>query len=470
MHLQTVVRAIGLSALLFASACQGEHQRVYVDLDDPAVMDRVFTVQELREDTGYLFERLHTLHPDLDSRLSPADRAALEQSVLARIERPMTRREFYRLIGSTTEHFRDGHAGVFYPYPEFDRFAETGAGVFPMTVTATADGLFVKKDYSAKGALPDGARLLSINGVKVADMLGEMARYTRGESPVLRQQIVAADFSGLLWHFHDFKDRFEVEYEISGETRKATVAGMRNEDFEAAVEEAEEAGGENVSYRSLGDGVGYLDVSYFGGDEGDFKRAVNRAVQAARSEKIRAIVVDIRRNPGGSTDNVEILLARLSPKECRLVSRVREKLNDKSGVGLFSKGRPGELIELDMDTTVSPVRESKRFPGKVYVLIGPYTYSAAIVMATAVQDCGVGALVGEETAGFGNQTGQIYFFNLPHTQLRAFAPTRLLLRPSGVEGWSGVVPDHPAPPTVESLRTGRDAAIERAKALALGSD
>lgn len=470
MYLKSVVYAIGLSALLLASACQGEHQSVYVDLDDPSVMDRKFTVQELREDTAYLFKRLHALHPDLDSRLSPADRAALEASVLAQIERPMTRREFYRLIGATTEHFRDGHAGVFYPYPEFDRFAATGAGVFPMTVTATADGLFVKKDYSAKDALPAGTRLLAINGIPVADMLREMSRYTRGETPVLREQIVADDFNKLLWHFHEFKDSFEVEYEAPGGVRKATVVGIRNEDFNDAVEEAEEAGGENVAYRSLGDGVGYLDVSYFGGDEGDFKRVVNKAVEAARKEKIRAIVVDLRRNPGGSTDNVEILLARLSSKECQLVSRIREKLNDKSGTGLFAKGKPGELIELDMDTTVSPASESKRFPGKVYVLIGPYTYSAAIVMATAVQDCGVGVLVGEETAGFGNQTGQIYFFNLPHTQIRAFAPTRIMLRPNGVEGSSPVVPDHLAPPTLETMRADRDAAIERAKALALDND
>ncbi|MEW5248706.1 S41 family peptidase [Microbulbifer sp. 2201CG32-9] len=467
MNFRIVSRGIGLAVILLVTACRGEHQQVYLELEDESVMDRVFPEDQLREDVEYLFARLHELHPDLNARLPEQERLALLTSLLAGIDRPMNRREFHRLIGVATEKFRDGHAGVFYPYPEFDRFTENGGQVFPMTVSATAAGLFVKNDYSSTGALPAGVRLLDVNGIPVPEILATMARYTRGESQVLREQIAASHFSTLLWHFYDFHTDFRVGYEIDGMVRSAQIAGMSHEAFNRKVKEIEESGGVNLAYRSLGHKVGYLDVSYFGGDKGDFKRAITQAVDTAQEEETRAIVVDIRRNPGGSTDNVETLLARLAPKECGLVSEVMEKLNDKSASGLFSKGKPGDLVPAGGSVTVYPESESRRFPGKVYLLIGPYTYSAGIVMATAVQDCGVGTLVGEETAGFANQTGQIYFFNLPHTQLRAFAPTRALLRPSGDRKWRGVVPDHVFAPSAEQLRSGRDATIEFIKDLAL---
>lgn len=438
---------------------------MYGGLVDKLILTRVFTREQLLEDVDYLFNRLQELHPDLASRLSAADIDALRKTLVVQIDRPMSRREFYRVVGAATEKFRDGHAGVFSPSPEFDQFVADGGLLFPMTVLATREGLFVERDHSASGALPPGARLLSINNVSASDMLALMTRYTRGESLELRQQIAANSFSGLLWHLYDFDRDFAVSYELDGMVRNASVEAIADQEFKARIADGDRAGGANVSYSSLGDGVGYLNVSCFGGDEPDFESALKRAVETARAEKIHAIVVDLRKNPGGSTDNVATLLARLSSKQCALVSRVKEKLNDQNSAGAF-RGKLGNIVDLEIDTTVFPLCESQRFPGNVYLLIGPYTYSAAIVMATAVQDCGIGTLVGEETAGFANQTGQMNFFNLPNSRLLSFSPTRLMLRPSGAEGLRGVVPDYVVAQSGEQLRIGKDAALDLALQLA----
>jgi C-terminal processing protease CtpA/Prc len=95
------------------------------------------------------------------------------------------------------------------------------------------------------------------------------------------------------------------------------------------------------------------------------------------------------------------------------------------------------------DVVVSPGASDKRFHGRVVALIGAPTYSAAIVFATALRDCNVGLLAGEPTGGFANQTGQIHFRELPHTRLRAFAPTRALVRPNGKAGAEVLLPDLP---------------------------
>lgn len=457
----------GLLMTLSATACHGDHQRVYVDLASPHLMDAHFTQAQLQQDVDHLFDRVAALHPDLDSRLPPAQRERLRQTLRSQVRDGMDRRQFQRIVGTATEAFRDGHAGVFYPYPEFNRFGEQGGTVFPMTVTSRGGALFVAHDYSQSGALPTGTRLLAIDGMPVEQVLAGMARYTRGESPLLREQIAAREFSTLLWHYHDVAGPVTVRFQDGDDVADTTVAPMASTAFAQAVEARGSAGQDDVRYRTLDGGVGYLEVSYFGGDRKTFRHSVDQAIGTARADGVDDLIIDIRNNPGGSTDNVETLLSRISPRTCELVSSVTEKLNDVSASGWFAKGEAGELVALDMRFDVAPARESRRFPGKVYLMIGPYTYSAAIVMATAVQDCGVGTVIGEPTAGFANQTGQIFFFDLPNTRIRAFAPTRLLYRPNGERRTDVVRPDHVLPIAADGDGGEAASAASLARALAI---
>lgn len=441
---------------------------MYPELADPALLEKRFSPSEMREDLDFLFARVQQLHPDLVSRADPTELEGLRLRLAGELTQPLSRREFYRVIGMATEKFRDGHSGVLFPYPEFEVFTRAGGRVLPLTVHATAHGVFVKENLSDSAQPLAGTRIVSINGQPIATLLASMSRYARGESQLLREQIIARDFSRWLWHSNDYHDRFVVQYQSGDTVKTATVSGLGIDTMDARMNAPDgEAGNPDVRYRSLGDDIGYLDVSYFGGDQGDFKRSIEEAVESAHKENIKALIVDIRDNPGGSTDNVETLLSRMSPVKCSLVSSVKERINDKNRGLVFSRGEPGELIDVEMDTVVKPKADPERFPGRVYLLIGKYTYSSSIVMATAVQDCEVGTLVGEETGGFANQTGQIYFFNLPNSALRAFAPTRLLLRPSGERGQRGVIPDHVVPTSLDDLRDGKDSVLEYTRSLAL---
>jgi C-terminal processing protease CtpA/Prc len=77
----------------------------------------------------------------------------------------------------------------------------------------------------------------------------------------------------------------------------------------------------------------------------------------------------------------------------------------------------------------------------VYVLIGINTFSAAADLAAAFQDYGLATLVGEETGGLASSHGDSYTAILPHTRLRLDVSTKFYVRPSGVAGGGGVVPD-----------------------------
>ncbi|HSG50854.1 MAG TPA: S41 family peptidase, partial [Rheinheimera sp.] len=125
------------------------------------------------------------------------------------------------------------------------------------------------------------------------------------------------------------------------------------------------------------------------------------------------------------------------------------------------KGDMGEIISTEWHDYVKPNSSANHFKGKVIVLIGPVSYSAAIVFATTVQDNQFGLLAGKATGGFANQSAQGNLFNLPHSQLRAYVATRLLVRPSGNTSVSAVIPDLPVADKLQDQQNGIDTTLQQ---------
>jgi hypothetical protein len=88
-----------------------------------------------------------------------------------------------------------------------------------------------------------------------------------------------------------------------------------------------------------------------------------------------------------------------------------------------------------------PADDPFRFVGPVYILDGPYSYSAAIQFIVTAQDFGLAKIAGEETAALSCQTGQVKHIDLPWTGLSASTPIIAYTRPSGHDCKRGVLPD-----------------------------
>jgi C-terminal processing protease CtpA/Prc len=116
----------------------------------------------------------------------------------------------------------------------------------------------------------------------------------------------------------------------------------------------------------------------------------------------------------------------------------------------------GEVVRGSQSTYQAAPDNPLRFTGKVYVLIGPYTYSSAILFTNAVQDYGFATVVGTGGAARATQSGGTQNVKLSRTQIGLVVPRFLLKRPSGAEGLvqPGIlVPDDPfrAATAIEAL-------------------
>jgi len=132
---------------------------------------------------------------------------------------------------------------------------------------------------------------------------------------------------------------------------------------------------DTVSYTKLSDDVAYIsiiDMSNHTADE------FADALKSADNDKITNIILDLRDNVGGYLDCATDIGEMIIPEGIIVDTKYRQPFMNK--------------------TYYSSLKETKY---KFNVLVNEYTASAAEILAGAIQDSGIGKLVGEKTFGKG---------------------------------------------------------------------
>lgn len=446
------------ACILMLTACSKPHLEIFPPLSDASLSTTELTVEQMHEDIDAFYTGVSERHPDLDRYAEAAelDRAVAE--LKAQITQPMNRTGFYQVVGQLSHTFNDGHSFLIWPYQELNLLQQEGSKPFPFAVEINAEGMFLKHSYIQNGrTLPSGSQLLAINGLPVDEIIDTSQRFVGGETRLLRENVVAYRLGTLLWSVFGYIDDFEVILDRQG-TRE-TVAVQRSDNWQIdPVGDSQRK--EQFFFEQRSPGLGYLYIGHFDVDPNWFEEFVDESFTTIRSEGIHTLIIDIRDNPGGNTDSAGYLASYLADEPFLMVSEVREKLNSDNR-GLFGyRGKTGETLIDPWNDYLDPKKPGTRFDGEVFLLISPISYSAAIVFATTLKDYQMATLVGQTTGGFANQTAQGNLFNLPHSELRAYVPTRLLLRPSGNTEVHGVRPDIVTRQAQEDLLAGEDTEIK----------
>lgn len=456
------LKAILLFTVLFLGGCAQSHLDIFPELEDPSLMDRKISVAELHQDIDAYVAGVRARHPDFDGY---ADEQALQQRVMElkqQIDQPMTRVEFFRYVGQLSHLFNDGHSFLLWPYQEYTAAVAVGQHPFPFAVNEQNGALYLARSYAQAAAngtqtLPAGSQIVSINGVAAEHIIEQGQLYVGGETRRLRDAFVAERFPYMLWAVFGMLGEFELVLTQDAQMYSVTVTSDQQWQSQTG-----QPANQDLELQLLETSLAYLRVGSFDVDPEQFADEIATHFATLKQQNIAHLIIDIRDNTGGNTDTATELASYLADAPFKLVSHVTERLNEDNRGWFGYKGSAGDMIRTPWTDEVSPKSEAKRFTGNVYVLIGPVTYSAAIVFATTVQDNEMATLVGEPTGGYANQTAQGNLFNLPHSQLRAYVATRLLVRPNGATAVTSVVPDIWVQPDMAS---GSDTALTKIKEL-----
>jgi Peptidase family S41/N-terminal domain of Peptidase_S41 in eukaryotic IRBP len=174
-------------------------------------------------------------------------------------------------------------------------------------------------------------------------------------------------------------------------------------------------------------GVGYLEVTSFPSPD-LFKPSTDRAMAALADS--RALIIDLRRNGGGSPASVSYLVSHFVQPGARV--HVNDFINRKAGTLEFST----------QEFWTSPTPNS--FAGKaVYVLTSGDTFSGGEEFAYDMQALKLATIVGETTSGGANPAGM----TLIGAGMAIIVPYGRALNPITQTNWEGVgvKPDVVAP-------------------------
>lgn len=432
------------------SGCSNSHLDIFPDLEDDSLISEKISPELLKQDIQAFYDGALLRHPHL---YRYADRIEIEQKVSklqSHITEPMTRLEFYKIVGRLSHAFGDGHAFLLWPYPEYQQAQSDGGKPFPFAVNITQNGdVFTKYDYQngASNKLSAGTQILTINGKPVSELINHMQKYTGGESKYLREQIVAARFERMLWSVYGYINTFSLDLLAEGESKSMSIT------LEQQWEKADRKVDSNKDFyfKALNSNTGLLHIGHFDIEPDWFEGFIDETFADIKQRKITSLIIDVRENTGGNTDTAQYLATYLASNPFQLISSLEEKLNPENRGFMNYKGDIGDIINTPWKEWVDPQDEAKRFNGNTYLLLGPITYSAGIVFATTLKDNNMATLIGQAPEGNANQTAQGNLFNLPHSQLRAYVTTRMLVRPNGDNTVGKVTPDIEVIPTKESL-------------------
>lgn len=167
---------------------------------------------------------------------------------------------------------------------------------------------------------------------------------------------------------------------------------------------------------------------------------LNTMFNEMAEEKIKTLVVDLRKNAGGNSSLCEELILRLSSKPIKTHKRVDSSMPYTPGVR-YMAGKNSDI---------------PTFKGKVIFIQGEQTYSSAGLLATYAYDNKIGQLIGDCGSYSPTHYGHMLTWLLPNTQTTVMLSSARFIRPNENVTEPFIKPQVYIPDMFEDFKTGTD--------------
>ncbi len=376
--------------------------------------------KDLRDWRRWLLET----HPDPSHTMDlGAVDAAFEAT--ATLEKTFTPRSAWLAMASLNPVFSDAHVGLRLPDKAYAAALEQGAAPFDVAVTVSGGKIFLADETASE--------ILSINGVAAAEITGTMLPRMRGESPRLRERVLSLRFPVALWTLLGDQPSYTIEL-------RAADGSVHHHPLPLTSPTASAAHG--IFDLAFVGGTAVLTVESFAHTlEAEFETFLEGAFKEIANADVGRLLIDLRSNGGGARDLSDRLMSYLTTDRYTPISAVSARITPDNQA-LIPDSRIGQVIHTPFAQWVHPPPElENRFTGEIAILIGPATYSQAIAFSVTAQDFRIATLIGSQTEGRANQTGQVQRHTLPVTGFEVQAPLYVFTRPSGNTDDGPLTPD-----------------------------
>ena len=321
-------------------------------------------------------------------------------------------------------------------------------------------------------AIAPGAEIVALNGTPMRVWLERLAANVSADNDYMMGTLIENRFAQLLWLELGPVAQFSLSLrDAQGSSREIVVVARTRDEARAAL--ARQSPTLDLSwdarvFKIVGD-VGYLRPGPFYNndpsatnvwDTTQVKAFVVASFEALLRTKARALLIDVRDNPGGDNSFSDVMVARYATKPFRFAKDFRIKVSDAATgsnrqrlalapndtesmsfkfAAAYARHHPGEVFSFEIPE-VQP-RAGGRFSGKVYLLINRHSYSNTVQVAAMSHDYGFATIMGEETSDLATTYGAMEQFKLTGTGIEVGFPKAQIIRVNGDMAARGVVPD-----------------------------
>jgi hypothetical protein len=462
-------------------------------------VDRLHPAQALRDDLEAIVDLHERTSPNPYLRVSQEAIRAQVERLKASIDRPLTRREFLPLVMELQAAYRSDHYGQWVPEEDLAAAFARGERLLPFRAAPDGEGLIVVAVSGDESALDPGDRIVRIGNVPADVHLARLRTLAPEESSRYRDTRVREQFRTLSWAAGV---TLPAEIEVvraDGSRRTVTVEGVgegarEGERLSPAGVSPQGAAGlrgevliDSPPFRLVllsGDlpepaPIALIDFPDMNGVlRGRWDAFLDQAVLAANERGAAGLIVDIRKNSGGSSSLGDALIARLTDRPYRMAAGAVWRRSPESDetfsmmakpewrwltVALpiflpnYTRLRQGEDLTEMVDVASRP-RAEPAFRRPAVLLIGDETASSAMMLADAARTFDLMLTIGQPTGGLPNSLGDVGPFQLPNSKIPVSFSQKLFIRASGDASDLGPVRPHIEVAPI----AGSDSALERA--------
>lgn len=439
--------------------------------------DTLIAGEILRVDIDQLVVLLEEIHPEPYVLISKLDFLKKAESIKQSIQYPLSRSEFYLRVAPLVTELGDIHSRIDIPkylqnkhqQNNQRKFASQKNKLFPLAVLYENDGLYVAADLSLHPQIPTGAIITEINEAPVEFLLQVMKRLTARETAAGQRRRIQVEFPWLLAVMGYARPDYEIAFQWQGRDMAVTVTGIKpppdkSQTVDAIESESANDDGLITQSKSTVSFYGFSKLTAqtvllwfndFNEDPQVFESFLNSQFERLSGQGISNLIIDVRYNDGGLSQNIKNLLSHITSKEIYWAKsgqinisaplkelhqkKTRQRRKNKYTWGLqwlplewtdslqyeISWSDFGEKVAVDFEA-IQPADMIK--PTNIIVLTNGFCYSACSSFVAAVNQHKLAETLGEITGSFARvQYGYPLTTKLPHSQLKLTLPTIKLL-------------------------------------------
>ena len=442
---------IGYSIFALSGCGIQKFERSVMESMTTEVKSQSYTKNQVQEDIDFYLKSMNEMCPFPYLNTDSTKVYEIARRIKSKGDR--NGKELYLDFMELSASFNTAHTSINPPKQMLSTYFARGGRVLPFTLRKMENDWVVSYIADSSAQSLQDEIITKINGEDISDLIESFRKYSNGKDIEEREKYIAQEIAFYLW-LDEINAPYEIEYidSKSGNRKKTSLSGYGKINSEQNSTETSSLN-DYIEYKMINNDIGYINFKSMlildNNIKKDFYKFLDTTFEDINQKKLSNLIIDLRENSGGRGEYGDALLNYFADKpysqssgEVRRVSQqfknyisqmpwlLRKIALASADLKDYPK-LPNGMNRVNFDEPAPLKKQKNRFVGKTWVLIGPWTYSAAMMTANAVEDHDLGILVGEPTGGVPNELSDVLCVKTPNSEISLLIPSTLFTRANG---------------------------------------